>query len=1211
MSSPLRNTIVIVCSFIFFCQGIINAQEPTLVLQTGHLDAKENESLVNSIQFSPDNRFILTGARDGQVKLWHTETGKLVYTLPADNYSANAAFAGGGEYIITGGSSSLKGWKTATGQLLYEIKAADFAFMDYHLSPDGKYLAVWKEDKLLIMSVANGKIIDSAAADGSAGETVIAGFAATAPKIFFIRNNKVIERNYLSHADLRQYGSGDDIRSLLADDDKLVIIYYSRTVEVYNHTTGKKLSTAKINLPEFSNLTALDASFILGVKYDRENNIQPLQLFNTVNGAVIHRFPDSADVYGMPEYCFDKKTGLLAYGNMNAYSKENHQLVIYNLKAGKEEWRTGIQPWEKGFVFGKTNYIGLLDGNRARYFDLATKESRWLEGAAYNITGSIIAADGSVAATHSRYGGQIKIWNPKTGQLKGNFERAVSGYNSPVMYMSADAGHLLTYTRNAGRPPRYYVWNLPELRLQYIVGSVNTDRWPPAPGVISEESMDMIRLSDTQRQYHALLGNTDSEEEQFVTVSLDSFAVTKNNTAADQAWQGNNFRYRYNYIVSGDDSLLALNNDKGELIIKSRVDSNRYTYRTRLLHKPQQFFDNNRRLLTIGLQDSSVATIDITGKRIVGKQRFAQPVIMALVSSSGDYLLVHTAEKNYTAPQLDEGSVIYIIHRKTGKTVSSIRNLDFFPVVIRFGKNEQELFIAEEESRTMVFDIHTGKKIKELTGELSAVNTGKSWPEKYLLSFTPGAHFVWDAHTLKPLYTFYTIDSAGYFTRTPDGYYMCTPGAARMLHYVTKENDIITFDQLDIKYNRPDKVLEYIGNDDTALIRSYRRAYDKRIKRLGIDTAAFNQSYKVPVAELTNSAAISYLQNNNRLQLRIKASDEDRVLDRLHVFINDVPFFGKKGIDLRHRKSKTLDTTISITLAPGENNITASVMNSNGMESYRKPKPVFYQPAAAVGEKLYFIGIGIDEFRESEYNLKYSVKDIRNLAETFKKKYGSRISIDTLFNSQVTASAVTRLKDKLKQSNENDKVIVAYSGHGLLSKDLDYYLSTYNVSFSNPEENGLPYEEFENLLDNIPARKKLMLIDACHSGEVDKEEMLVMNKTADSLGLSKGIIIDQPQQQQHVGLKNSFELMQSLFVNVGKSTGATIISAAAGNQFALERGDLKNGVFTYSILEAMNKYPSMKISELKKIVGERVQELTNGLQKPTSRNENISADWSL
>jgi hypothetical protein len=59
------------------------------------------------------------------------------------------------------------------------------------------------------------------------------------------------------------------------------------------------------------------------------------------------------------------------------------------------------------------------------------------------------------------------------------------------------------------------------------------------------------------------------------------------------------------------------------------------------------------------------------------------------------------------------------------------------------------------------------------------------------------------------------------------------------------------------------------------------------------------------------------------------------------------------------------------------------------------------------------------------------------------------------------------------------------------------------------------------------------------------------------------------------------------------------------------KGPWKNEVFTCSRLEAMNKYPTIKISELKKIVGERVEQLTNGLQKPTSRNENIAVDWSL
>ena len=184
-----------------------------------------------------------------------------------------------------------------------------------------------------------------------------------------------------------------------------------------------------------------------------------------------------------------------------------------------------------------------------------------------------------------------------------------------------------------------------------------------------------------------------------------------------------------------------------------------------------------------------------------------------------------------------------------------------------------------------------------------------------------------------------------------------------------------------------------------------------------------------------------------------------------------------------------------------------------------------------------------------------------------------------------------------------------------MSKDYDYFLSTYTVNFKNPAENGLPYDELENLLDSIPARKKLMLIDACHSGEVDKEEFQQVKINQQHLLQTtlyqKAAKLPNRKRTQKLGLKNSFELMQNLFVNVGKSTGATIISAAAGTEFALENGNLKNGVFTYCIMEAMDKYPTMKVSELKKIVGARVQELTNGMQKPTSRNEAIAVDWNV
>ncbi|MBK8606470.1 MAG: caspase family protein [Chitinophagaceae bacterium] len=471
---------------------------------------------------------------------------------------------------------------------------------------------------------------------------------------------------------------------------------------------------------------------------------------------------------------------------------------------------------------------------------------------------------------------------------------------------------------------------------------------------------------------------------------------------------------------------------------------------------------------------------------------------------------------------------------------------------------------------------------------------------------------VWDVVTGKEKYKIIFIDTADWIIVSPQGYYQCTPAAAKLLHYVTKEYKIITFEQLDIKYNRPDKVLEAMENKDSILIKSYKKAYEKRIKKMSIDTLAFRSGYGVPEFDFVNRDNIAYEQKKSTLTLHIKGVDSIYKLDRFNVWVNETPIFGQRGISIRKKNKNDFDTTITIKLSQGENRIETSITNVNGTESYRMPLTVNYSPAVKQKESIRFIGIGIDQFADNQYNLKYSAKDIRDLSKKLKEKYKDDIIIDTLFNANVTVSNVKGLKQKLQQTSVNDKVIISYSGHGLLSKDYDYYLSTYNVNFQMPEENGLAYDELENLLDSIPARKKLMLIDACHSGEVDKEEGIAMNKIADSLGLSKGIILgDSIEQNQNLGLKNSFELMQSLFVNVGKSTGATIISAAAGNQFALERGDLKNGVFTYSLLEAMEKNVTMKISELKKIVGERVEQLTNGMQKPTSRNETIAVDWSL
>lgn len=441
-----------------------------------------------------------------------------------------------------------------------------------------------------------------------------------------------------------------------------------------------------------------------------------------------------------------------------------------------------------------------------------------------------------------------------------------------------------------------------------------------------------------------------------------------------------------------------------------------------------------------------------------------------------------------------------------------------------------------------------------------------------------------------------------------EGYYYASKDALNYVAY-KRGNDFLSLDLTDLRYNRPDKVLRSVGSDDTLLINALYNAYLKRLKKNRIDSTWQPRFDDIPGTALLNNTAIPYDISQPSVDLKLSLNAVVGKLATINVWVNNVPMFGKKGTTLK--QIPQMDTSISVPLSDGINKIEYAIKNSAGMESVRTPLFVRNTPVEPVTEKVYFIGIGIDKFADKQYNLAYSTKDIIDLTDKMKEKYKGRLVIDTLLNQNVTIEKIKALKKRLQQTSVNDKVIISYSGHGLLSKEFDYYLSTYSVNFSNPAENGLAYDELENLLDGIPARKKLLLIDACHSGEVDKEEGIAMDSAAAAIGLSKGITIKPSKNKQQVGLKNSFELMQNLFVNVGTSTGTTIISAAAGNQYALERGDLKNGVFTYCLIEAMDANKKMKVSELKKTVAERVVEITKGLQKPTSRNETLAVDWNI
>ncbi|MBK6827059.1 MAG: caspase family protein [Chitinophagaceae bacterium] len=545
-----------------------------------------------------------------------------------------------------------------------------------------------------------------------------------------------------------------------------------------------------------------------------------------------------------------------------------------------------------------------------------------------------------------------------------------------------------------------------------------------------------------------------------------------------------------------------------------------------------------------------------------------------------------------------------------GKILKTFSGHVGWVVSAEFSNDQNQVLTSSWDEAALLWDVKSAKPTKVFTGHANSLKSaGFARRDQLILtnSFDKTLK-LWDIKTGKEVCSIYLIDSTDVVTYLSSGYYMCSKNNSSSLHYVTDDLKIITLDQLDIRYNRPDKVLESVGCNDTALIRSYHQAYYKRIRRLNFDTSTFRKGLSIPKVDFRNRRVLANEQNYRELRLQVNGLSNE-ALDRFNIWINEVPLYGQKGISLRKKNSKTIDTTITVLLSAGENQIETSVTDINGIESYRQPLYIKYNPEKPVKSNTYFIGIGINRFADSKNNLSWSVKDIRDLSQHFAAKGAI---IDTLFDEQVTRANILSLKQRLAGTTEEDKVIIAYSGHGLLSSDFDYYLSTHTVNFSKPEENGLPYEELESLLDGIRARKKLMLIDACHSGEVDKEEITRYETATDSLQV-KGTRGGKPRltSGSSLGMKNSFELMQELFVNVGRSTGATVISAAGGTQFAQERGDLKNGVFSFVLLELLRKNKTVSISDLKNTVLKLVPELTNGLQKPTFRSETQRFDWSL
>ena len=96
--------------------------------------------------------------------------------------------------------------------------------------------------------------------------------------------------------------------------------------------------------------------------------------------------------------------------------------------------------------------------------------------------------------------------------------------------------------------------------------------------------------------------------------------------------------------------------------------------------------------------------------------------------------------------------------------------------------------------------------------------------------------------------------------------------------------------------------------------------------------------------------------------------------------------------------------------------------------------------------------------------------------------------IKLLHDENATRDDVIGALKTLQTANEDNTVFIFYSGHGQYGTDGDYYLTTHDTTLdaNDKVENGSGISEkvLIDLLRQIPARRLILILNACHSGAV-------------------------------------------------------------------------------------------------------------------------------
>jgi WD40 repeat protein len=450
------------------------------------------------------------------------------------------------------------------------------------------------------------------------------------------------------------------------------------------------------------------------------------------------------------------------------------------------------------------------------------------------------------------------------------------------------------------------------------------------------------------------------------------------------------------------------------------------------------------------------------------------------------------------------------------------------------------------------------KTVDETTGTLLNVAPSAAFsPDGRVAAVTSlAAVRFFDISTGDELATLIGFEDGEWLVTTPSGYYNSSEKGDQYLN-VSIGNKPYSIAQLRESFFRPDLVKLALSGGP---LKEHRKIADIK---------------PPPVITITDTPASA---ESEEVTVKLRVVDQGGGVGDVRLYLNG------SAVVLESTRTLAVSATSAgnmlsykLRLTSGKNTLRAIAFNADNSMQSTDALHEIESRIAARRPSLYAVAVGIQEYVNPKLTLKYSMADANLFADTLKAKAGGLFEkvevIKLVATKDTTNAAIAEALTNARAKVRPDDLFVFYvASHGTVDEG-EYYLVTSNVGSTSTEKlkrDALSQNRLKELIANIPATKKLIVLDTCNAGKLGDTLQVAL--------LTRGMNED------------------TAFKILSRAVGSTILSAATSQQEALE-GYQDHGLFTWVLAEGLKGAADLdqdgfiKTIELASYVDDKVPEL--------------------